>query len=599
MWKKVSAAVVVVALVGAGGWWYMNSRSKSAAAKNQPQYVQAPVQRGNVQATISGTGPVASVNGVSVRSSQAGTVAQILAQDGDRVKSGQVVLKLSNDTLVSSLKQAQIDLSNNQASLESLMNPLDTAVRAQQIKLENARLTLQQRQQDVSNLTLGAPTGGIISSVSTTEGSNVATNALLVTIYNDASPTVVVSLSQQAAAGVRPGMQAKVDFPGFGTLNGTVTQSAGSATPTAGSKDANVPITIALPSEQGIRPGMVGTASLEVPGLSYLVQGTGSVKNEVTEVRAQLAATVDHLAVKEGTRVAAGDLIAKLTSDNLMIQLKQAENDVKTQEQNLTNLVDPAQDPSGQLQTLRNKVQQAQITLGSRQVDTDDLQVKAPVDGQISALTPRVGDRVTANQSLFRVADYGAMQLTISVDELDVAKVKLGQKAQITLDALPGKPYTGTVSKINPEGIFKNDIANFEVTVAIESPQGLMAGMNATVSIAVDSRQNVLWVPSQAVTVRQGKAFVQVLEAGKPVQKEVQAGLRAAQQMEIIGGLKEGDKVIVTTIKATAGTTTGFGPFGGGGGGGLDAPGGGTRQQGSGGTPATGGTSTQGGGSRP
>lgn len=581
MWKKVTSAVVVVALVGAGGWWYTKNRAKTAA-KNQPQYVQAPVRRGNVQVTISGTGPVASVNGVSVRSNQSGTVAQLLAQDGDRVKSGQVVLRLKNDSLVSSLKQAQIDLSNNQVSLDNLMNPLDTSVRAQQIKLENARLTLQQRQQDVANLSVTAPSSGVIASVATSEGSNIATNALLFTIYNDSAPTFVVGVPQLAAAGIRPGMKAKVDFPGWGTLTGTVTQSAGSATPTAGSKDATVPVTIVLPGQQGVRPGMVGTASLEVPGLSYLVQGNGSVKNDVVEVRAQLAATVGQVAVKEGTRVASGDLLAKLTSDNLMIQLKQAENDVKTQDQNLTNLVDPSRDPSGQLQTLRNKVQQSQITLSSRQGDADDLQVKAPVDGQISSLTPRVGDRVTVNQSLFRVADYGAMQVTISVDELDVAKVKLGQRAQITLDALPGKLYAGTVSKVNPEGIFKNDIANFEVTVAVENPQGLMAGMNATVNIAVDSRQGVLWVPSQAVTVRQGKAYVQVLQDGKPVQKEIQVGLRAAQQQEVTGGLTEGEQIITTTIKAGASApAAGFGPFGGGGRNPFD--GGANRPQGTGG----------------
>jgi HlyD family secretion protein len=564
MRNKVIAAVIIVALVAGGGWYVYNKRTKAAAAKNDVRYITAKVQRGDIRSTISGTGPVASVNGVTVKSNQTGTVTQILAQDGDRVKTGQVIMVLDNPTLQSQLQQAQVDLETAQKNLTNLLHPQDTAVQAQQLKVENAQLTLKQRQQDQANLTVKAPQAGVVTAVNTTEGSNITNGALLVTLFDDSNPTFVVGLSQQAASQVKVGDKVTVDVNGFGKVTGTVQQSAGAATPGSGNRDATVPVQVSLPATPGLRPGMVGQATFNVPGLNYVLQGSGSIKSQVVEVRSQVAATVGQIAVKEGERVKAGDLLVKLTSDTINLNLAQAQNDVKVQQQALVNLIDPSQDPSGQAESLQNKLNSAQITLTQRQSDIGDLQIKAPVDGVISGMTFRVGDKITNNQSLFRVADYGMMQTTISVDELDIAKVKVGQAADILLDALPNKGYKGKVTKVNPEGVFKNDIANFDVTVSIDNPAGVMAGMNSTVNVAVEDKPGVLWVPAQAVTVRQGRASIQVMGAdGQPQTKEIQIGLRTTNQIEVTSGLNEGETVVVTTIRPTTTSGAGFNLFGG------------------------------------
>ncbi|HEY3367074.1 MAG TPA: efflux RND transporter periplasmic adaptor subunit [Symbiobacteriaceae bacterium] len=574
MRNKVIAAILIVVVLAGGGWWYTKNKSSKAAAKADT-IVETQVRKGDIHVTISGTGPVASVNGVTVKSNQTGTVSQLLAQDGDKVKTGQVIMVLDNTNLVASLNQAKLDLENSQANLDKLLHPLDTGVRSQQLKVATARLTLQQRQQDVDNLSIKSPVNGIITAVNATVGSNVTNNSLVFTLYNDSAPTFVVGLSQEAAAAVRVGGRVKVNLTGLGTFVGTVVTSGGAATPGSGNRDATVPVSIALAPAYGARPGMVGTVTFDRDSLfqelPYVLTANGSIKNEVTEVRAQVAGTLSQLGkdnngndLRDGAYVNTGFIMAWLTSDTLQNQLEQAKNDLSVQQDALTNLLDPSKNPDDSLRTSKQKVDQAAITLASRQSDVSDLQVKAPVDGQVSALTSRIGDRVSTNQSLFRVADYGAMQVTISVDELDIAKVKIGQKAEITLDALAGRPYTGKVIKINPEGVFKNDIANFDVTVQFDSTQGLMAGMNAAVNVVVTDRPGVLWVPAQAVTIRQGKASVKVKDAaGQPVVKEVQVGVRTSNQVEITGGLTEGEKIILTIVKAN--TSTGLGGIFGGG----------------------------------
>lgn len=563
MRNKVIATVVAVALVAGGGYWYSSSRSKASAASRGLQYVEVPVMKGTIRSTISGTGPVASVNGVLVKANQPGTVSQVLAQDGDRVKAGQVIMVLENESLRASLKQAQIDFESNQANLDNVLKPQATVVRAQQLKLENARLTVQQRQKETAGLTVAAPASGVIASVKVAEGSDIAGNALLFTIYDESTPTLTVSVPQDAAAAIRPGQKASVELPGFGSMEGVIQPSGAAANPSGSNRDANVPLGIALPALPGVRAGMVGQVAIEAAGLTYRVQASGTIDNDAVEVRAPVAATAGKLAVAEGDRVEAGDTLLRMAADDLGVQLQQAENDVITQQQSLDNLLAPSGDPSGQLRTLMTKVEQSKVTVASREQDVVDLEVKAPVDGTISSLTPRVGDRVDAKLELFRVADYAAMQITIVVDELDIAKAKPGQSANITLDALPGKNYKGKVVKINPEGIYKNDIATFEVTVQVEKGDGLLAGMNSTVNMVV-AEASGLYLPAQAVRVQQGKATVQVLEGAQPVQKEIQVGLRTQQQVEVLGGLKEGDKVVQTVIRPQS-SGGGFGPFGGGG----------------------------------
>lgn len=563
MRKKVIAAAVVVALVGGGGYYVYQQRSQAAAAaQSGVRVIPAVVQRGDIRTTISGTGPVASVNGVLVKANQTGTVAQLLAQDGDRVKAGQVIMRLTNDSLEASLKQAEIDLQNNRDSINNLLNPQDTAIRTQQLKVESARLTLKQRQTDVDNLTVSAPLAGIVTAVNAVAGSSIANNAVLFTIYDEQSPTFIMNVSQQAAGALTPGTPVQVNIPGFHTIQGTVQQSAGTATPASGNKDATVAVPVSLPHIIGLRPGMVGQASARVDGLTYMIQASGAVENDAVEVRALVTGTANQVAVKEGDRVQAGDLLLKMVNESLEIQLQQAENDLAVQEQSLQNLLNPASDPSGNLHSLRTKLEQSQLTHSNRLREVQELEVKAPVDGQISSLTLRVGDKITNNQNLFRVADYGAMQITITVDELDIAKVKAGQSATVTLDALPGRTYTGKVLKINPEGVFKNDIATFEVTVLVDKPEGLMAGMNSTVNVVVEDKKGVLWLPAQAVQVRQGKAYVQVMQGAEPVQKEIQIGTRTSQQVEVTGGLNEGDSVVLTIIRPTQQQGLGF--FGGG-----------------------------------
>jgi HlyD family secretion protein len=478
-----------------------------------------------------------------------------MVHDGDQVKAGQVLFTLENKDVTAALSQAQSDLASAVAQLNLKLKPTDTTVKAQQNKVDSAQLTLKQRESDRANLTVTAPAAGVVTAVAATEGSDVAANAQLVSIYDDTTPTFIAQVPQDAANALTSGLEATVSIPGFGGIHGTVRSLTGNAQGGTGGK-ATVSVAVDLPATTGLRPGMSGTVTMAATNLSFQVTGTGSIQDDSVQVKSKVAATVAQIAAKEGARVAAGDLLAKLTSDQVELNYKQALNDLATQRENLTNLITPANDPDGSIANLQQKVTSAQRALDQKQQAVDDLTVKAPIDGKVSSFTVKVGDQLDAKAQVAKVADYSTMEMHVAVDELDVAKLKPGQDATLTLDALPGKRYTGKVAKVATEGTVKNDIATFDVTVQIQKPDGILAGMNASAEIAIDVRENVLAVPAAAVKTIQGRSVVQVMKTGQttPTPVEVQVGLRTSTEVEITSGLNEGDKVVTATINASSGS---------------------------------------------
>jgi macrolide-specific efflux system membrane fusion protein len=177
-----------------------------------------------------------------------------------------------------------------------------------------------------------------------------------------------------------------------------------------------------------------------------------------------------------------------------------------------------------------------------------------------------------------------------SVAEIDVSKVKAGQKATVTLNALPDKPIQATVSSINLTPTTSGSVVSYGAQLALTSPpDGLRPGQSASVVITVAEAQNALSVPAAAVTTAGNTNIVTVQENGQNVPRQVQIGIRGESTVQITSGLTEGENVVLTATAATGtggtgrtgtGGTGGTGGFPGGGTGGV--PGGGQRGTGTG-----------------
>ncbi|MHB8065189.1 MAG: efflux RND transporter periplasmic adaptor subunit, partial [Ruminiclostridium sp.] len=140
--------------------------------------------------------------------------------------------------------------------------------------------------------------------------------------------------------------------------------------------------------------------------------------------------------------------------------------------------------------------------------------IYSPIDGTITTVSSVVGDSVKSGDTLVSIRDFNQMQFTISIDELDISKVKVGQKASITIDALAettAKPLSGEVIYKAMEGTSTNGVATYDVTIKINETENLLAGMNANANIILSGSNNTLMLPLEAITKMGDRAFVRVI----------------------------------------------------------------------------------------
>lgn len=198
----------------------------------------------------------------------------------------------------------------------------------------------------------------------------------------------------------------------------------------------------------------------------------------------------------------------------------------------------------------------------------------APADGMITTIAVASGERVTVGQAVAHLTNYSDLQTVVQVDELDIPKVKKDQPVTIKVNAYPDQSYTGKVTAIANEGTSTNGVSTFDVTIHIDQPANLKVGMSTEASILTDSKDNVLYVPVDAVLTRNNEKFVIAASSDAnsqntaTAQKGVKTGIANEDNVEITEGLNEGDIVRLPQL-AVGNTNTnarmqgGFGGFGG------------------------------------
>jgi HlyD family secretion protein len=199
-------------------------------------------------------------------------------------------------------------------------------------------------------------------------------------------------------------------------------------------------------------------------------------------------------------------------------------------------------------------LEKGRIHMSNREIDSI---IKAPIDGVILSQNVFQGDPVVPltnyqpGTELCSLADMESLRFKGTVDEIDVGKIASGMDAEIQIGALPDTKIGGKVERIFPKAKKEGNATLFDIEISIGKTGGqtLRAGFSATASIRIRDRKQVLMLPERLIIFDNGKRFVEVPEGeGKGEQKirkvEIQTGLSDGLNIEILSGLKEGDKVI-------------------------------------------------------
>ncbi|SHI91091.1 HlyD family secretion protein [Clostridium cavendishii DSM 21758] len=355
------------------------------------------------------------------------------------------------------------------------------------------------------------------------------------------------------------------------------------------------------------------------------VQGTGSVVAEQSsDIMGSVQGNISGLNLKVGDKVKAGQTICTISSDQLDSAVSKANSNISKQNIQLTSLQNQLQNTNTQLQNAQNDLNTAKTQLQTatgndaktlndkintlqnqintqtnnisslqNQIATQNINISdakndlktatderskativAPIDGIVTAINNQNGDSTQSGKAILSLVNTNSYKVKVSVDELDIAKIREGLTADITFGALKDKKFTGKVSTVSLVGTTTNNVTTYDVYVQLDSTDGVALGMTANVSINVDGKDNALVVPSEAITERNGKKYVMVPNEtdsstqnvsnsnqnsqkqkgqtyGKGNLVEIKTGLENENYVEVLDGLTEGQKVLVMLPKST------------------------------------------------
>ena len=197
------------------------------------------------------------------------------------------------------------------------------------------------------------------------------------------------------------------------------------------------------------------------------------------------------------------------------------------------------------------EVGRAEAALANNKVQLSYATLTAPIAGVIGQVSTQEGETVSAGLSapiFVTIDDLSRLQVDTFVDEVDIGKVKVGQKATFTVDSFPSREFAGKVIAIYPKAVIQENVVNYDVVVEITDPyDGLLRPeMTASVTIQLEARENVLAVPIKAVKRERGKSVVYVASGtGSAQPREVKVGWKDSQWVEIVSGLEEGQTVLL------------------------------------------------------
>jgi len=197
-------------------------------------------------------------------------------------------------------------------------------------------------------------------------------------------------------------------------------------------------------------------------------------------------------------------------------------------------------------------VKMAELQLDQAQAELDKAIITASFDGVVAAVYIKEGQQLSAmtyaNPAICLI-DPSEIKLSGVIDEIDVPKVKLGQEAVITLDALPDKEVKGRVTFISPASTVQTGVVFYETTIALENPdEELKDGMSASAEIVIEQHDDVLLIPNRAIQGSLEKPWVQVVTNGQIEERQISMGLNDGMYTEVLSGLEEGEEVVLPEV---------------------------------------------------
>ncbi len=305
----------------------------------------------------------------------------------------------------------------------------------------------------------------------------------------------------------------------------------------------------ATPAAPAVNEIAVEAARVKVGAVRRQIEAVGSLRSdESVMIRPEISGRVSEILFKEGTKVARGDALVRLDASVAKAQVAQQGASVTLSRANQERAVDLMGKGAGSARAhdealARMRADEAALALAQATLDKSTL--VAPFDGVLGLRRISVGDYVNPGQDIVNIENLEAMKVDFRIPEIFALQLKVGQQIRVSLDAVPGKTFEGSVYAIDP-ALDTNGRAVILRARMANTDSLLRSGMFARVVLLLDDMAQRILVPESALMpVGQDHFVFQAGEGGRAILTKVKIGQRRAGEVEVEDGLAK-DAIIVT-----------------------------------------------------
>lgn len=523
---KIISAIAIIIIIYIGYWGY----NKFTSTTGETQFITVIAQKGTIISSVTASGQIESSNQIDLKTDVSGAIIYVGAKPGDVVWKGKTLFSIDNTNAQKSIRDAEISLESAKIAFEKFkIQNSNENMNADLAKsyddgfntVTNTFLDLPEIMSGLNDMFFKSSINSSQWNIDWYEGQVSTTDreeaALFKNKFNDSYGIARTSYDKTLSSYKSISRTADGE-----TIETLITDTYNTTELISDAiRNARNYVDFVVDSIGSLDRSTPSIINTNKASLSTYTSETNSHLTSLLSIKTSIKSYQDAF------------LNGDLDMQSQLLSLKQKENS---------------------LQDLKDKL--------------SDYYVSAPFSGMIASVVAKVRD--TASGTLGSIITNQKIA-TLSMNEVDVAKIKLGQKATITFDAIENLSMTGSVAEIDTIGTVSQGVVSYNVKIAFDTEDAqVKPGMSVSAAIITDSKIDVLMVPSSAIKTQGTMKYIQMFTTPlasplvgsqgtpskeTPIQVQVEIGITDDTNTEIISGLKEGEQIISRTITSTTTTT--------------------------------------------
>ena len=468
-----------------------NAQTNTAAQQGQSTVTIRPATD---TSQVSASGNIALAGQQTAVFQVDGIIREVAVEVGDEVAAGDLLVALDSADLERAVRRAELEVESSKAAYQKLLEP------ASQAEIAAAQATLASAQENLAEIQAG-PSATELAAAQAALAAAEASYQDLADGQSEAEITQASVELHKASIALKEAQEAYNQIAYADTV--------GSSSQAMALQEATIDYDAAK-AAYDIATAPASEAELQ------------AAQQAIREAQAQL------------------ETLASTKAD-----LAAAEAEVANAEATLADLL--AGPSEAELREAELALEQAQLDLQEAEAQLAQAQLQAPNDGAILSVNVETGQQASSGLEAVTMADLAALELPVYVAEVDISKVRLGQPATITIDALPAQTFSGLVDRIAPTSQSDSGVVNYEVTIRLDdlNLDQVRPGMTAVATIADENESPGWLVPTNALTEYEGETTVSVIRAGQEVRIEVTPGAVQGEWTTVQSAeLQTGDQVV-------------------------------------------------------